>query len=87
MVITNAADGIPDVKALVYLDAFAPAQGESALGLTGKFPGSVLTSAPTSQVFRAVSYPGAAKGDALVYVNPWFFMKGSANDLPAKEGA
>ena len=86
-VITNASNGIPNVKALVYVDAFAPAKGESAFELTGKFPGSVLTSAPTSQVFRAVSYPGAPKGDALVYVNPSFFMKGFANDLSAKEGA
>jgi pimeloyl-ACP methyl ester carboxylesterase len=87
MVITNAANGIANVKALVYVDAFAPAQGESAFELTAKFPGSVLTSAPTSQVFRAVSYPGAPKGDAMVYVNPSFFMKGFANDLSAKEGA
>ena len=87
MVITNAANGIANVKALVYVDAFAPAQGESAFGLTAKYPGSLLTSAPTSEVFRAVSYPGAPKGDAMVYVNPSFFMKGFANDLTAKEGA
>ena len=85
MVITNAANGIANVKALVYVDAFAPAQGESAFGLTAKYPGSLLTSAPTSEVFRAVSYPGAPKGDAMVYVNPSFFMKGFANDLTAKE--
>lgn len=69
-VITNAAEGIPNVKALVSVDAFAPAQGESAFGLTGKFPGSVLTSAPPSSVFRSVSYPGAPTRDSLVYVNP-----------------
>lgn len=86
-VITNAANKVRNVKALVYVDAFAPAQGESAFQLTAKFPGSVLTSAPTSQVFRAVSFPGAPKGDALLYVNPSFFMKGFANDLSAKEGA
>jgi pimeloyl-ACP methyl ester carboxylesterase len=86
-VITNAANGIPNVKALVYVDAFAPAKGESAFELTARFPGSVLNSAPPSEVFRSVSYPGAPKGDALLYVNPTFFMKGFANDLPAKEGA
>ena len=32
-VITNAATGNSNVKALVYVDAFAPAKGESALGL------------------------------------------------------
>lgn len=86
-VITNAANGIPNVKALVYVDAFAPAQGESAFELTGKFPGSVLTSAPPSQVFKSVPYPGAPTGDALLYVNPAFFMRGFANDLSAKEAA
>ena len=41
-VMTNAAAGDPDVKALVYIAAFAPAKGESALELSGKFPGSTL---------------------------------------------
>lgn len=87
MVITNAADEVSNVKALIYVDAFAPAQGESAFKLTAKFPGSVLTSAPASQVFRSGSYPGAPSGDALLYVNPSFFMKGFANDLSPEQGA
>jgi pimeloyl-ACP methyl ester carboxylesterase len=41
-VITAAANGLPQVKALVFVAAFAPEQGESALALTGKFPGSTL---------------------------------------------
>ncbi|MEV4498074.1 alpha/beta hydrolase [Micromonospora arborensis] len=41
-VMTNAAVGDPDVKALVYVAAFAPDQGESALDLSNKFPGSTL---------------------------------------------
>jgi pimeloyl-ACP methyl ester carboxylesterase len=36
-VITNAATGNPNVKALVYIDAFVPAQGESVLGLAAKY--------------------------------------------------
>jgi pimeloyl-ACP methyl ester carboxylesterase len=44
-VISEAAEGAPNVKALVYVAAFAPEAGETALGLTGKFPGSTL--APT----------------------------------------
>jgi len=44
-VISEAAEGKPNVKALVYVAAFAPDKGETALGLTGKFPGSTL--APT----------------------------------------
>jgi pimeloyl-ACP methyl ester carboxylesterase len=87
VVITNAADRVSNVKALVYVDAFAPARGESAFALTAKFPGSVLTSAPTSQVFRAVAYPGAPKSDPTVYVNQKYFMTGFANDLSARAGA
>jgi pimeloyl-ACP methyl ester carboxylesterase len=86
-VITNAANEVPNVRALVYVDAFAPAKDESAFELTAKFPGSVLTSALPSTVFRAASYPGAPSGDALVYVNPSFFKKGFANDLSPEQGA
>jgi pimeloyl-ACP methyl ester carboxylesterase len=41
-VISEAALGRPNVKALVYVAAFAPEAGETALGLSGKFPGSTL---------------------------------------------
>jgi pimeloyl-ACP methyl ester carboxylesterase len=41
MVISSAAKA-GDVRALVYVAAFAPETGESALGLTGKFPGSLI---------------------------------------------
>ena len=39
-VITNAATGDKQVKALVYVDAFAPAQGETLAQLLAKYPGS-----------------------------------------------
>lgn len=41
-VISEAAEGHANVKALVYVSAFAPAPGESAAELAGKFPGSTL---------------------------------------------
>ncbi|WP_010188228.1 alpha/beta fold hydrolase [Sphingomonas sp. PAMC 26605] len=41
-VISEAAFRQPNVKALVFVAAFAPDDGETALGLTGKFPGSTL---------------------------------------------
>ncbi|MFB7600192.1 alpha/beta fold hydrolase [Streptomyces sp. NPDC056160] len=44
-VISQAATGDPDVKALVYVAAFLPAPGETALGLTNKYPGSTLPDA------------------------------------------
>jgi pimeloyl-ACP methyl ester carboxylesterase len=56
-VITNAATGIPNVVALVYVDAFVPDQGETVLGLAGAMPGSALAVDPTT-VFKFVPYPG-----------------------------
>lgn len=87
MVISNAATGNPNVKALVYIDAFIPDQGESALGLDSSQPGSVLGAGPPDTVFNFVPFPGAAPGDALLYVKPSVFLKGFANDLPANKGA
>ena len=39
-VITEAAAGHESVVGLVYVNAFAPEQGESAFGLSAKFPGT-----------------------------------------------
>jgi pimeloyl-ACP methyl ester carboxylesterase len=41
-VISAAAEGLPNVKALVFVAAFAPEAGESAAELSTKFPGSTL---------------------------------------------
>ncbi|NWD78326.1 alpha/beta hydrolase [Pseudomonas gingeri] len=41
-VISNAVHGRSNVKALVYVAAFAPEKGETALELSGRFPGSTL---------------------------------------------
>jgi pimeloyl-ACP methyl ester carboxylesterase len=38
MVMSNAATGNPNVKALVYINAFIPDEGESALGLDSSQP-------------------------------------------------
>ena len=85
-VITNAATGNRNVKALVHVDAFAPAKGESALGLDSSQPGSALGAGPTN-VFNFVPFPGAAKGDAELYIKPSVFEQAFSNGLPAKEGA
>jgi pimeloyl-ACP methyl ester carboxylesterase len=58
-VITDAATGNPDVKALVYISAFAPDTGESAVELATKFPGSHISddpSAPVPTALNAVPY-------------------------------
>ena len=41
-VITNAATGKPNVKALVYIAAFAPDTGETQGALINKYPGSLI---------------------------------------------
>jgi pimeloyl-ACP methyl ester carboxylesterase len=48
MVITEAAAGSDAVVGLVYAAAFAPEQGESALQLASRFPGSTLGGAIVS---------------------------------------
>ncbi|MFJ1969056.1 alpha/beta fold hydrolase [Streptomyces sp. NPDC087903] len=75
-VITDAAAGHPNVKALVYIAAFAPDQGESSLGITGEYPGSQL---PSSLVVRP--FPGGQ--DA--YIDPAAFKKVFAADVPTRE--
>ena len=41
-VISAAANGQPKVRSLVYVAAFAPEQGETALELSGRYPGGTL---------------------------------------------
>lgn len=41
-VITNAVNDNKNVKALVYVAAFAPESGETAVELSGRYPGSTL---------------------------------------------
>nr|WP_190854808.1 alpha/beta hydrolase [Streptomyces aurantiacus] len=73
-VITDAAAGHANVKALVYIAAFAPDQGESGLAILGQYPGSRLPPALTVREF-----PGGQ--DA--YVNPADFRQVFAADVPA----
>ncbi|MFJ8996513.1 alpha/beta fold hydrolase [Streptomyces sp. NPDC102279] len=77
-VITNAAVGHPNVKALVYVAAFAPEQGESGLALTGRFPGSQLGAHLTVRPF-----PQAAGGTGSeATVDPAAFHAVFAADVP-----
>ncbi|BAL87456.1 hypothetical protein AMIS_22360 [Actinoplanes missouriensis 431] len=65
-VITNAALGNPNVKALVYIAAFAPAVGDDVAHLTARFPGTLLDPA-TAIDFRPVDggYDGYVKKDVF----------------------
>ncbi|MGP3690497.1 alpha/beta fold hydrolase [Streptomyces sp. IBSNAI002] len=78
-VITNAAAGSPQVKALVYVAAIAPDTGESANDVLGKFPGSRL---PES--LDAVPYTRAdGTAGADLSIKPDKFRQAFAGDLPA----
>lgn len=84
-VITNAAVATPTVKALVYVDAYAPAVGESVLDLTGAQPGSALAVRDPTTVFTFVQYDGATGGDVDVYLKPNLFKGIAAAALPASK--
>lgn len=82
-VISEAATGAPDVKALVYVAAFLPAPGESALELTDKFPGSTLPDA-----LDPVTYQQADGSTATdLYIQQDKFRHQFAADVPAKQAA
>jgi len=87
-VITNAAAGNPNVKALVFVDAFVPDQGESLGQLSSAPPPlglspSCLAGDPTL-VLIFVPLTG---GDVDTYVKPSLFPSCFANDLPPSQGA
>jgi pimeloyl-ACP methyl ester carboxylesterase len=79
-VISNAALGNANVKALVYIDAYIPAKGDSLLSLTGYAPGSQISDAALVGV-------GSAGDVTDTYVKPDVFPGAFANELSAKEGA
>jgi pimeloyl-ACP methyl ester carboxylesterase len=85
-VITNAAVGDPEVKALVYVDAFIPDQGDTVGGLLGAEPGSCIGGPPTD-VFNLVPYPGAPPGDVDLYIKPDLVPGCFATGLPASQAA
>jgi pimeloyl-ACP methyl ester carboxylesterase len=84
-VMTNAAVGDSEVKALVYVDAFAPKRGDTVKSLTTA--GSCLATTDPSTVFDSVSYPGGPAGDVDLYVKQSVFPGCFANGLPAREAA
>jgi pimeloyl-ACP methyl ester carboxylesterase len=78
-VITNAATGNPNVKALVYIAAFAPDDGETSGTLANKYPGTGLTQA--NLVFRAYPLGGGGTGTDG-YINPAVFKSVFCADVP-----
>jgi pimeloyl-ACP methyl ester carboxylesterase len=81
-VITNAGASDPDVKALVYIDAFLPEQGETINDLLAG-SGSALTADP-STLFDIVAPPGAtSQAEYQVYLKSSTFATSFAQDVPA----
>ncbi|WP_406434362.1 alpha/beta fold hydrolase [Streptomyces sp. NBC_01589] len=73
-VITGAATGNPNVRALVYIAGFAPDAGESINQLTAKFPGSHITDDPTAQIPTALNAIPITQADGStmfdLYIKP-----------------
>ncbi len=77
-VISEAANGHANVKALVYVAAFAPDLGETAIGLSGKFPGSTLGPTLAEPVLLT-------SGDKDFYIQQDKFRAQFAADVPKIE--
>src|SRR6201992_3124859 len=61
-VLTKCAHTRGDVQALVYIDAFAPEEGETVFGILGG-SGSALDVPDPTTVLDLAGYPGGPEGD------------------------
>jgi pimeloyl-ACP methyl ester carboxylesterase len=82
-VITDAATGNPNVKALVYVAAFAPDNGESLADISGAYPNSALAGALLP---RPYPLPDGTSGTDL-YINPATFKDVFARDVSTATAA
>ncbi|MHB1834278.1 MAG: alpha/beta hydrolase [Solirubrobacteraceae bacterium] len=81
-VITDAATGDSQVRALVYVDAFIPAEGQSILQILTPPKGSSQPPLNPPALFNFVPFPGAPKGVTDWYLKPAVFMQVLANGVP-----
>jgi pimeloyl-ACP methyl ester carboxylesterase len=80
-VITNAATGNPNVRALVYIAAFAPAEGDTVQALQSMRPGAML--GPATLDVRPYPLPDGTQG-LEGSIKPSVFREVFAADLPRK---
>jgi pimeloyl-ACP methyl ester carboxylesterase len=80
-VISNAAVGVPNVKALVYIAGFAPDAGESLVQLVTMNPGSEI--GPATLIPRPYPLPDGGEGIDL-YLTQDGFRNAFAGDVPRK---
>ena len=78
-VISVASPGTSNVKALIYVDGFAPDEGESCL--------SILSSSPPPPPDLFVPVPLAAAGDVDLYFSPKYYGAVFASDVPPAASA
>ena len=79
-VISNVPTDAGEIVGLVYVDAFAPEQGESCFALAGKFPGSMLGEATLRPVPRG-------DGTTDLYIVEDRFHDLFCADVPAQQAA
>lgn len=82
-VITNAATGSPDVRALVYIDAFAPDEGQAVTPLAG--PDSALSVADPTTVFNFVPATLPPTPTTDLYLKTSTFLTAFANGVRPSE--
>jgi pimeloyl-ACP methyl ester carboxylesterase len=87
MVATNAATGLPNVKALVYVDAFMPDEGQPAVALTGSESALANAATDPQSLFKLAPYPGAPEGSVDTYLLPETVASSFAQDLTPEEQA
>jgi pimeloyl-ACP methyl ester carboxylesterase len=83
-VITNAATGGGDVRALVFVDAFVPEEGETVFQILGG-SGSALDVPDPTTVLDLATYPGGPEGDLEAFLKPDTVHNSFAQDLPAAD--
>lgn len=79
-VTSNAGTGGGDVRALVYVDAFVPEEGETVFQILGG-SGSALDVPDPTTVLDIVGYPDAPEGDADAFLKPDTVHTAFAQDL------
>lgn len=84
-VISEAAASSPNVKALVFVDAYIPEVGESVSTLNGD--GSVIYSLTERQLFDTFPAPDSPNGAIDLLLKKDIFQQHFANDIPAEHSA
>jgi pimeloyl-ACP methyl ester carboxylesterase len=82
-VITAAGVSVPGALGLVYIDGFAPDEGETLIDLTTKFPSAV------GAALRPAAYPHGPDGNPgqEFYLDQGMFHDVFCADLPAEQSA